>query len=75
MGTVIALSAARTLEIEDAIITGAEIDEDGHLILTRNDATTVDAGLAQGTSGAVSVDDLEDVPPGTAAGTPVFLRS
>jgi len=81
MATVTALTADRTLEIEDAIIVGATINGSGHLILTRNDATTVDAGVAKGAtgaagvSGAVSVDDLEDVPPGTPAGTPIFLRS
>lgn len=82
MATVTGLTATRTLEIEDAIIVGASIDSGtGHLILTRNDATTVDAGVAKGStgtagqSGAIAVDNLEDVPPGTAAGTPVFLRS
>lgn len=81
MATVTALTAARTLEIEDAIIVSATINGSGDLILTRNDATTVNAGQARGAagaagvSGAISVDDLEDVPPGTPAGTPVFLRS
>lgn len=81
MATVDVLTAARTLEIEDAIITDASIDGSGHLILTRNDLSTVDAGVAKGAtgaagvSGAIAVDDLEDVPPGTPAGTPVFLRT
>lgn len=81
MGTVTALTAARTLEIEDAIIVGANINGAGELILTRNDGSTVNAGVAKGAqgvagvSGAISVDDLEDVPPGTPAGTPIFLRS
>jgi hypothetical protein len=80
MASVTVLTAARTIEIEDAIITDASIDGSGHLILTRNDTTTVDAGLAKGAqgvagvSGAIAVDDLEDVPPGTPAGTPIFLR-
>jgi len=81
MATVTALTAERTLEIEDAIIVGATVNGSGHLILTRNDSTTVDAGLVKGAkgdpgvSGAISVDALENVPAGTPAGTPVFLRS
>lgn len=81
MGSVTALTAERTLEIEDAIIVSAAINGSGNLILTRNDATTVNAGLARGpagaagVSGAISVDSLEAIPPGTPAGTPVFLRS
>jgi hypothetical protein len=81
MGTVTGLTAERTLEIEDAIIVGATINGSGHLILTRNDGATVDAGVAKGTagaagvSGAVSVDNLESIPAGTPAGTPVFLRT
>lgn len=81
MATVNALTAERTLEIEDAIIVDASVNGSGHLILTRNDTTTVDAGLVEGAegpagvSGALSVTDLEDVPPGTPAGTPVFLHA
>lgn len=81
MASVTALTAERTLEIEDAIIVGAAINGSGHLILTRNDGTAVDAGVAKGAtgpagqSGAIAVDSLENVPAGTAAGTPVFLRS
>ena len=81
MATVTALTAERTLEIEDAIIVSVTINGSGHLILTRNDGTTVDAGVAKGAkgdngvSGAISVDALENVPAGTPAGTPVFLRS
>lgn len=45
MATVTALTAARTLDIEAAQIVSAEIDEDGHLILTRFDEGIVDAGL------------------------------
>jgi hypothetical protein len=80
MATVNGLTAERTIEIEDAIIVTGTIDGSGHLIFTRNDATTFDAGQAKGAtgtagvSGAIAVDDLEDVPPGTPAGTPVFLR-
>jgi len=81
MPIVNALTAERTLEIEEAIIVNATINGSGHLILTRNDTSTVDAGLVQGTngtngvSGAISVTDLEDVPGGTPAGTPIFLHA
>lgn len=81
MATVTALTAQRTLDIEAAIIVGAAINGSGHLILTRNDGTTVDAGIAKGAqgiagvSGALSVDSLSAVPSGTPAGTPIFLRA
>jgi len=81
MATVNALTAERTLEIEDAIIIDASVNGSGHLILTRNDTTTVDAGLvkgatgAAGVSGAISVTALENVPGGTPAGTPIFLHA
>ena len=81
MPTVNALTAERTLEIEDAIIVSATVNGSGHLILTRNDTSTVDAGLvkgangAAGTSGALSVTSLESVPGGTPAGTPIFLHA
>lgn len=45
MATVTALTAARALEIEDAGIASVAIDGSGHLIITRNDAGTIDAGL------------------------------
>lgn len=81
MATVSLLTAERTLDIEAATIVGASVDGSGHLILTRYDGTTVDAGLvkgstgAAGTSGAISVTSLESVPAGTPAGTPVFLKA
>lgn len=80
MATVNALTAERTLEIEDAIIVAAAVNGSGQLILTRNDTTTINAGLvvgatgAAGVSGAISVTSLEDVPGGTPAGTPIFLH-
>lgn len=78
MPTINVLTAERTIEIEDAIIVSAAVNGSGHLILTRNDDTTVDAGSVEGpagVSGAVSVTDLEDVPGGTPAGTPIFLHA
>lgn len=45
MATVTALTAARTLEIEDGQIASANVDVDGHLILVRNDDGEIDAGL------------------------------
>lgn len=45
MATVTALTAARSLEIEAAQIVSAEVDEDGHLILTKFDDSVIDAGL------------------------------
>ena len=45
MATVTALTAERAIDTENAQIVSAEIDEDGHLILTRLDDSTIDAGL------------------------------
>ena len=45
MPTVTALTAARTLDIENAQIVSAEIDGSGHLILTKFDDSTIDAGV------------------------------
>ena len=81
MASVTGLTAERTLSIEDAIIVDASINGSGHLILTRHDGTTVDAGVAKGAtgsagvSGAISVATLESVPAGTPAGTPIFLTA
>jgi hypothetical protein len=81
MATVTALTATRALEIEASTIVDASINGSGHLILTTFDATNIDVGLvvgaagAQGVSGAISVTNLENVPAGTAAGTPIFLQA
>jgi len=45
MATVTAMTFARAVAIEDAAIVSADIDGSGHLILTRADAGTIDAGL------------------------------
>ncbi len=50
MATVTGFTAARMLQIENnAIVSAAVVN--GRLILTRNDGTTFDAGLVQGTQG------------------------
>jgi hypothetical protein len=45
MGQVTGYTAERMKEIEDASVVNGDIDVDGHLILTRFDGTTIDAGL------------------------------
>lgn len=44
MATVTAFDAVRTGAIEDAVIDSAALDGSNHLILTRADASTIDAG-------------------------------
>lgn len=44
MATVTGLTAARMLAIEAASVVDGEIDVNGHLILTRHDASEIDAG-------------------------------
>lgn len=51
MATVTGLTSARMEEIEDAIIVDANVVVD-NLILTRNDAATIDAGNVRGATGA-----------------------
>ena len=48
MAIVQVVTAERTLEIEAATIVGGQLDEDGHLILTKGDGTTIDAGSVMG---------------------------
>lgn len=62
MATVTGLTAERMLEIEGASVISGLIDENNHLILTRYDGTTIDAGLLppgptgpQGPSGVSSI--------------------
>jgi hypothetical protein len=81
MATVTGLTAERTLDIEANFIVGASVNGSGQLILTKNNGTTFNAGVvkgaagAAGVSGAISVDNLESIPAGTPAGTPIFLRA
>lgn len=51
MATVTGLTAARMLEIEGMSVVDGEIDGSGHLILTKHDGTTVDAGSVVGPTG------------------------
>src|SRR5262249_2242791 len=51
MATVTGLTADRMLEIENESIVAGAIDENGHLILTKFDGTTIDAGVAIGPAG------------------------
>lgn len=48
MTTVTGLTAARMLAIEAASVVGGLVDANGHLILTKHDASTVDAGAVVG---------------------------
>ena len=53
MATVTGATAAKVQAIEDAGIASAGIESDGHLRLTRNDASKLDAGSIQSPAGAV----------------------
>lgn len=81
MATVNALTAERTLAIEASMITGASVNGSGQLIISQYGGTTINAGTVKGakgdagTSGAVAVDSLEQIPAGTPAGTPIFVRA
>jgi Pectate lyase superfamily protein len=48
VATVTGLTADRMLEIEAASVVSGSIDGSGHLILTKHDASTVDAGAIRG---------------------------
>lgn len=48
MATIQGLTAPRMLEIEAAAIVAGVVDENMHLILTKHDGTTIDAGKVQG---------------------------
>lgn len=51
MATVTGLTAERMLAIEAASIVDGDVDINGHLILIKQDATTIDAGLVKGDPG------------------------
>lgn len=48
MATVTVVNAERTLEIEATSIVSGEVNEAGHLILTRHDGTPIDVGAVSG---------------------------
>jgi hypothetical protein len=81
MATITSLTADAILAIQDATIVDASLDGSNHLILTTYGGTNIDVGSvigptgADGVSGAISVTALEDVPGGTPAGTPIFLKA
>lgn len=51
MAEVTGLTADRMLAIEAASIVGGVVDGSGHLILTRHDGSTIDAGYVVGPPG------------------------
>lgn len=51
MATVTGLTKARMLAIEAESVVSGTVDDDGHLILTRHDDTTIDAGSVVGPQG------------------------
>lgn len=78
MATVQGLTKARTLEIEDGLIVSASFDSNAHLILTKNDDSTIDAGeiVAENLDfGNVSVNDLGDVSIGTRTNNNLLVWS
>ncbi len=62
MTTITGLTAVRMLEIEGMSVIDGGIDGNGHLILTKHDGTTVDAGVVVGPTGAQGPQGI----PGTA---------
>jgi microcystin-dependent protein len=64
MATVLAATAAKVQAIEDAGIASASLGSDGHLRLTRNDASQIDAGSVQSPSGSVTMFAGASVPSG-----------
>lgn len=64
MATVTGVTAERVEAAEAAGIKSASIDANGHLILTRNDDSTIDAGSFQAPTGAVEMFAGSVVPAG-----------
>src|SRR5574337_1130553 len=64
MATVTGATAAHVQAIDDAGIADAGIESDGHLRLTRNDASQIDAGSIQSPAGAVLMFAGASVPSG-----------
>lgn len=64
MATVTGATNAKVQAIEDAGIASAQIESDGHLRLTRNDASKVDAGSIQSPAGAILMFGGASVPSG-----------
>lgn len=63
MATVTGLTAERMLEIEGASVVSGEIDGDNHLILTKFDGTTIDAGeLPPGPAGPQGPAGVASIP-------------
>ena len=76
MVTVTGLTAARMLDIENNNIHSGSIDANSHLILTKKNGTTVDAGYVKGDKGDTGNDGATWVPTlsaitGVASITPV----
>lgn len=55
MATINGLTAEAMDAIRDGVITGATVNGSGHLILTRHDASTIDAGSVIGPTGSPGV--------------------
>jgi len=71
MGTVTGYTAERMKEIEDNTVVNGEIDPYGHLILTRNDASTIDAGLIT-TSPKIATSTTRPTGPALFAGLVIY---
>lgn len=59
MATVTGFTAERMLAMEAATIVGGTVNGGGHLILTKHDASTVDAGSVIGPTGAPGVSQVQ----------------
>lgn len=71
MATVTGLTAARMQEIIDQQISSGAIDLSGHLIFTREDGSTFDAGVAKGAKGDPAVYDIPGFP---SSGSFAYVR-
>jgi hypothetical protein len=71
MGEITGLTAARMLAIEAASVVDGEVNGSGHLILTKHDASTIDAGDVMGPPGPGA--SLANTPPSNPAVGAIFI--
>jgi microcystin-dependent protein len=62
MATVTGFTAARMQVIEDGTVVDGEVDGSGHLILTKHDGSTIDAGPVMGPTGPMGPAAVQGIP-------------
>lgn len=73
MATVQGLTKARTLEIENGLIVSAEFNSEKHLILTKHDDTTIDAGVVPQTASYIFQEVKNNTGATLTKGTAVYI--